>query len=197
MKIKTYKTKIKDLEIEYQVEYRKVKYNRWQIKQGQVKLILSKGSKVDVEEYFHTKSEWIYRKLVKHRENVKSYDEKTRDLKLENRTLTELKSLVNVYIEKYEKQLNVKVNRLQYRDMTRKWGSCSSLKNVTLATNLKFISEKLVAYIVYHELTHLIVLAHNDEFYRIIKMEFPDYKNCDKELSNYSYMILKNSEVLM
>lgn len=197
MKIKTYKTKIKDLEIEYQVEYRKVKYNRWQIKHGQVKLILSKGSKVDVEEYFHTKSEWIYRKLVKHRENVKSYDEKTRDLKLENRTLTELKSLVNVYIEKYEKQLNVKVNRLQYRDMTRKWGSCSSLKNVTLATNLKFIPEKLVAYIVYHELTHLIVLAHNDEFYRIIKMEFPDYKDCDKELSNYSYMILKNSEVLM
>ena len=75
--------------------------------------------------------------------------------------------------------------------MTRKWGSCSSKANITLSKSLAYLPDKLVAYIVYHELAHLIVMAHNDEFFDIIKKEFPNYELCDKKLEQYNYLINK------
>lgn len=197
MKGKIFRTRIRDLDVEYTVEFRKVKYVRWQIRYGRVKLIIPKGSRVNVEECFHRKENWIYRKLVQYEQDRKSYERKTRNLKLSNRSLDELKLMVSSFIDSYEMQLNVKVNRLQYRNMVHKWGSCSSLGNVTLSTSLRFLPKTLVAYIVYHELTHLIILAHNDEFFRIIRSKFPDYEEFDKQLSNYSYMIFKNLDSML
>ena len=100
--------------------------------------------------------------------------------------------MVNIYVEKYEKILNVEVNRLQFRDTIYKWGSCSTLRNITLSKNLRFLPDRLVEYIVYHELVHIIVLAHNDKFFEIIKKEFPNYLLCDEKLKQYNFLIENN-----
>ena len=75
--------------------------------------------------------------------------------------------------------------------MTTKWGSCSSLGNVTLSKDLIYLPEDLIAYIIYHELAHLIILDHSDKFFNIIKKEFPDYKSYDSRLNEYWYLIKK------
>lgn len=190
MKTKKYhKIRIKDLTLEYSVEYRKVKYRRYQLKDGILYLVLPKQCKGDVEEYIHKKDKWIYTKMKQYNENLEKYEKLTANKKLEHRSLQELKSLTDKYIEKYEKRLNVKVNRVQFRSMVHKWGSCSSLRNITLERNLRFLPDRLVAYIIYHELTHIIVMAHNDKFFEIIKKEFQDYKKYDEELEQYLYLI--------
>ena len=111
--------------------------------------------------------------------------------KFKKRIKFELRGLF-YQIEYYEKFLNVKVNRVQFRDTVYKWGSCSSLRNVTFSKNLRYLPDRLVAYIVYHELVHIIVLAHNDKFYDIIRREFPDYEKCDGKLKEYHYLIEKD-----
>ena len=73
-----------------------------------------------------------------------------------------------------------------------KWGSCSSLRNITLSVDLRFLPDRLVSYIVFHEMVHIIVMAHNDKFYEIIKKEFEDYKKYDEELEQFSYLLRKN-----
>ena len=193
MREKIFKAKIDDIEFEYTIEYRKVKYIRYQIRNGKVKIIIPKGARVDVEKCINMKRKWLYKNLLTYKKKMEENEKKTRNMNLEYRTLNNLRVLVNQYVEKYENQLNVKVNRLQFRDTIHKWGSCSSKKNITLSKNLRFVPEYLVAYIVFHEMTHLIVLSHNNEFYKIIKTEFPDYERCDEKLSQYDYMISKNS----
>ena len=193
MREKIFKAKIDDIEFEYAVEYRKVKYIRYQIRNGKVRIIIPKGAKVDVEKCINMKKKWLYRNLVTYKKKMEENEKKTRNMNLEYRTLNNLRILVNQYVEKYESQLNVKVNRLQFRDTIHKWGSCSSKKNITLSKNLRFVPEYLVAYIVFHEMVHLIILSHNNEFYKIIKTEFPDHERCDEKLSQYEFLISKKS----
>lgn len=193
MREKIFKAKIDDIEFEYTVEYRKVKYIRYQIRNGKVRIIIPKGAKVDVEKCINMKKKWLYKNLVTYKKKMEENEKKTRNMNLEYRTLNNLRILVNQYVEKYESQLNVKVNRLQFRDTIHKWGSCSSKKNITLSKNLRFVPEYLVAYIVFHEMVHLIILSHNNEFYKIIKTEFPDHERCDEKLSQYEFLISKKS----
>lgn len=190
-KTETKKIKIKDRQVEYTVEHRKVKYTRYEIKHGKLRVIIPKQSKTNVEEVIHEKDKWIYRKLVQHDKEIDELNRKTRDMHLEQRTLPELRQLVDNYIEEYEKLLNVKVNRLQYRDTVYKWGSCSIKRNITLSRNLRYLPDRLVAYIVYHELVHLIVLAHNNKFFEIIEKEFPNYEEHDEKLKQYQFLIDK------
>lgn len=193
MREKIFKAKIDDIEFEYTVEYRKVKYIRYQIRNGKVRIIIPKGAKVDVEKCINMKKKWLYKNLVTYKKKMEENEKKTRNMNLEYRTLNNLRILVNQYVEKYESQLNVKVNRLQFRDTIHKWGSCSSKKNITLSKNLRFVPEYLVAYIVFHEMVHLIILSHNNEFYKIIKTEFPDHERCDEKLSQYEFLISKKA----
>ena len=183
------KIKIKDREVEYFVEFRKVKYTRYELRKGILRVVIPKRSKMNIEETIHRKDRWIYNKLREYDKEQERFSKITNNMNLVQRSLPELRHLVANYIEKYEKFLNVKVNRLQFRDMVYKWGSCSSLRNVTLSKNLRYLPDNLVAYIVYHELTHIIVLAHNDRFFNIIKKEFPNYKEYDEKLKHYHFLI--------
>lgn len=193
MRNKMLKTKIKDKEVEYSVDYRNVKYIRYELRDGKLRLILPKRYDGNVEQCVHRKEKWIYNKLIEYEEFQNNLKKTTKNKNLTHRTLPELKKITNYYIEKYQNLLNVKVNRLQFRDMNTKWGSCSSLNNITLSKDLRFIPENLIAYIIYHELAHIIVLAHNDEFYKIIQKEYPNYKNYDDQLNEYWFLIKENT----
>lgn len=189
MRNKMLKTKIKDREIEYTVDYRKVKYIRYELRGGKLRLILPKRYDGNIEECIHKKEKWIYDKLVEYDEVNVKLEEQTRNIYLIQRTEKEFKNITNRFFEKYQNQLNVNVKRIQYRHMTTKWGSCSSLGNVTLSKDLIYLPEDLIAYIIYHELAHLIILDHSDKFFNIIKKEFPDYKSYDSRLNEYWYLI--------
>lgn len=191
MRNKMLKTKIKDREIEYTVDYRKVKYIRYELRGGKLRLILPKRYDGNIEECIHKKEKWIYDKLVEYDEVNVKLEEQTRNIYLIQRTEKEFKNITNRFFEKYQNQLNVNVKRIQYRHMTTKWGSCSSLGNVTLSNDLIYLPEDLIAYIIYHELAHLIILDHSDKFFNIIKKEFPDYKSYDSRLNEYWYLIKK------
>ena len=191
MRNKMLKTKIKDREIEYTVDYRKVKYIRYELRGGKLRLILPKRYNGNIEECIHKKEKWIYDKLVEYDEVNVKLEEQTRNIYLIQRTEKEFKNITNRFFEKYQNQLNVNVKRIQYRHMTTKWGSCSSLGNVTLSKDLIYLPEDLIAYIIYHELAHLIILDHSDKFFNIIKKEFPDYKSYDSRLNEYWYLIKK------
>jgi predicted metal-dependent hydrolase len=185
----TNKIKIKDIELEYFIDYRNVKYTRYELRHGKLHLIIPKNNRESIEEIIHKKDKWIYKKLTKYYEDKKRLSKATKGMKVVQRSLPQLKQLVITFVEKYEKILNVKVNRIQYRDMVYKWGSCSYLKNVTLSKSLRYLPDRLVEYIVYHELVHLIVLAHNDKFFKIIRKEFPNYEYCDEKLDQYHFLI--------
>ena len=66
-------------------------------------------------------------------------------------------------IAKWEKTLNVRVEKLFVRKMKTRWGSCNSQqRTIRLNTELAKKPEECLEYIVLHELIHIIEPTHNE-----------------------------------
>ena len=81
--------------------------------------------------------------------------------------------------------MNLHPKRVQMREMTRKWGSCSSIGSVTLNTALYWLPQHLVDYVVVHELAHLEVLDHSPKFWALVEQYMPDWEARRKEINTY------------
>jgi predicted metal-dependent hydrolase len=92
------------------------------------------------------------------------------------------KEAICTTVKDYARRIGVEATRVQFRDMRRKWGSCSSRGTVTLNSRLTWLDPHLVEYIVCHELAHLIELNHSKKFWAIVQQYMPDYKKRMKEL---------------
>ena len=68
-------------------------------------------------------------------------------------------------VQAWAKRGGVSFNRLTFKDVSSRWGSCSSLRNVNFNVWLLLLDEPLVDYVVCHELAHLTHLNHSAHFY--------------------------------
>ena len=84
-------------------------------------------------------------------------------------------AVIRDMVETYSRKLGVNATRLQFRDMRRKWGSCSSKGTVTLNSRLSWLDADLAEYVVCHELAHLIELNHSKQFWTLMEQHMPDY----------------------
>ena len=81
--------------------------------------------------------------------------------------------------------LRHKIQRPQIciRKMKTLWGSCSKhLNKITLNEYLLKADIRCIEYVVFHELTHLIYNAHNQDFYDFLTIYMPDWKERKKRL---------------
>jgi len=57
-------------------------------------------------------------------------------------------------------------NKITIRDNRRNWGSCSSKNNISLNLQMMKLPDKLIDYILLHELVHTKIKNHGPEFWR-------------------------------
>ncbi len=172
--------------IAVEVVHRRVKYPRVEFKAvpGRLRVIVPRGiNPFRVLEDNKTSILKKYRRLMEQMETA-------RKIPMTDWTGEEFKAIISRYLEHYSRQLNVKISRIKLRKMKRRWGSCRTDGTITLNLFLQFVPEHLIAYIIYHELAHLIVKGHNRKFKTIIAREFPDYRQLDKELNLYGLKLL-------
>jgi predicted metal-dependent hydrolase len=179
------KYKIMDLEVEYEVIHRNIKYPRLEVKTGYLYLILPKEYH-NHQELLKKHENWIYNKISLIKNSQK--EALTRSLN-HDRTEKKFKSMVLLYVDKISQELNVTVNQIRFQRMKSQWGSCSSQGNINFNLYLKYLPSNLIEYIVYHELAHLIEMGHNKKFWNLISNRFNDYNEKENELLIY-YMIL-------
>lgn len=80
-------------------------------------------------------------------------------------------------LEKWEKRLGVKVERVYVQRMKTKWGSCSrTAKRIRLNTELAKKPPVCLEYIVVHEMIHLIEPRHNARFYELMEEAMPNWR---------------------
>lgn len=89
----------------------------------------------------------------------------------------ELKTALDDLLVEWQKRLHVKLNAYGIRKMKTKWGSCNTDTARTLF-NLELAKKpyECLEYIVVHELVHLLVRTHNDEFKALMDVHIPDWK---------------------
>ncbi|NYT18783.1 MAG: M48 family metallopeptidase, partial [Methanosarcinales archaeon] len=109
--------------------------------------------------------------------------------KLVERTDDEFRQLVLSFTSKMADELGVCPEKVTFRKMRTKWGSCSSKGRLNFNRHLMDLPEDLVEYVVFHEMAHLVELRHSPRFWQIIDSRFGDRSHYDRELSAYWYLI--------
>ena len=66
--------------------------------------------------------------------------------------------------------------KIAVRDMTTRWGSCSSAGNLNYNWKLVLMPERVMDYVVIHELAHQKEMNHSARFYAVVAQQMPDYK---------------------
>jgi predicted metal-dependent hydrolase len=76
--------------------------------------------------------------------------------------------------------------RIRIAPMVRRWGSCSRRGGITLNTALVRAPVHCIDYVVLHELCHLLFRQHGKQFYRLLGMVLPDWKERKERLERIS-----------
>ena len=66
--------------------------------------------------------------------------------------------------------------KIAVRDMTTRWGSCSSAGNLNYNWKLVLMPERVMDYVVIHELAHRKEMNHSARIYAVVAQQMPDYK---------------------
>ena len=82
-------------------------------------------------------------------------------------------------VEQWSERLRVPAPRVRVRDMTRKWGSCSTAGTITLASDLGSQDVEFQDFVITHELLHLRVPNHGRLFKALMTAHVPDWRQHD------------------
>ena len=99
--------------------------------------------------------------------------------------------ILNDLIIRYQstlKKYNIKIPKLEIRQMKSRWGSCIPSNNKVIF-NLNLIKTPMccIEYVVLHELSHFKYQNHSKNFYNFITIFMPDWKE-RKKILDEEYM---------
>lgn len=89
------------------------------------------------------------------------------------------------------KRLDLKVHRLTVRDQVGRWGSCSSVGNISLNWRLVLLSPELQDYVILHELAHLAEMNHSARFWALLDRYDPNRLAHERELKRVADAIMR------
>lgn len=94
---------------------------------------------------------------------------------------------VDGYVQMLNEQTlaSTKLRKISLRDQRSRWGSCSSDGNISLSNRLLFLPERLLEYVVLHELCHLREMNHSARFWSLVEKFMLDYQERRRELKQY------------
>lgn len=173
------------------ISKRKVKYPRIELKTGMPVLILPQNNSFDAVEILDKHKKWLKQKL----EFTEKIKNKYKNQKIYKRSENDLVKLVTNFIDEDSKVLEKKPDKISFRYMKTKWASCSRKNKITFNLILKYLPPRLIRYITFHEMAHLLIPNHSKDFWFLVKKEFKNYPNLEEELFGY-WFLLQNKKLI-
>ena len=138
--------------------------------------------------FFKSKIIWVNNSLIK---MSKKQQIRIKNQEKYKNNLTKQEFLIkNQYLIKRCRELaqkyNFSIGKISLRFQKTIWGSCSSQNNISLNSNLSFLSNDLIDYVILHELTHTKIKNHSQKFWKELSKILPEAIELDKELKKYS-----------
>jgi predicted metal-dependent hydrolase len=95
-------------------------------------------------------------------------------------------------IKFWQQKIGVYPKRIQMRDMTQKWASCSKNKIITFNRLLLSMPKDFIDYIICHEFLHLKIPNHGKLFFSFLGNYLPDWQKRLKATAKF--LIYSNSD---
>lgn len=83
---------------------------------------------------------------------------------------------------RYVEEIDGSYEKIFVRDQDTRWGSCSSKNNLNFNWRLILGPEKVVDYVVVHELVHLEIDDHSEAFHERVREIFPEASEAEEWL---------------
>ena len=173
------------MEFSYSVIKRSIKNPRLEFRHGDLFVIVSNNRIFNVEAFIARHKQWI----IKHKQRYNDLEKNKSEIILQPRLAKEFTLLIENLVLEAFKLLGAKPKQLVFKSMKSRWGSCTSLGKITLNTKLRYFPDELISYVVYHEMVHLLVKNHGIKFYSFLRVKFPNYKEIDKQLVSFGYVL--------
>jgi len=74
---------------------------------------------------------------------------------------------------------------IRIKNMSSRWGSCSTKKNLNFSLYLMRLGQKYIDYVIWHELCHTEHMNHGKEFWDRLEQVCPGAKIIDKEMRKF------------
>ena len=119
-------------------------------------------------------SKWIEKHIEQQRRKTSLFENLTEDdIK---RIKKEAKEYFNDKTEHYAGIMGINYGRITITSAKKRFGSCTSVGNISYSYRLMLYPEAAREYVVVHELAHRKEMNHSKRFYDIIARVMPDYK---------------------
>ena len=86
------------------------------------------------------------------------------------------------------KKMNLKVEKIKVRSYKNRWGSCSSNGDISYNWKLIMAPEKIINYVIIHELCHLIHFNHSRDYWGEVSKKLPNYRESKEWLKSNQYL---------
>jgi hypothetical protein len=153
-----------------------------------VRVAVPKGvSLKKAEQFLHSKAQWIQNHMAKVRRLEKMHEDVVERLAHINHK--EAKKILVARLNQLAEKHGFIYNRVFVRKQKTRWGSCSAKNNISLNTKLLLLPEKLMDFIILHELVHTRVKNHSKDFWEeLLKIE-PNGKALSSEIKENSMVL--------
>lgn len=141
----------------------------------------------EIIKFVEEKQNWIKKHLVQMYFKAEEIKKQKKEPALTNADIEKLcqkaLSVIPDKVKYYAEIMGVTYGRITIRNQKTRWGSCSSKGNLNFNCLLMLMPDKVLDYVVVHELCHLKQMNHSKKFWMEVERYMPDYQNYKKWLN--------------
>jgi hypothetical protein len=78
--------------------------------------------------------------------------------------------------------MGVTTTTVKINNAMKRWGSCSTQKNLNFSWRLIMADDAIIDYVFVHELAHIKEMNHSSRFWTIVEGVLPDFRECKRKL---------------
>ncbi|MDY3199644.1 MAG: SprT family zinc-dependent metalloprotease [Arcobacter sp.] len=150
----------------------------------------------DAKSLVEKKREWIETSIAKLSKNIINEDEflylgerkKIEDFRIKNLDLfykKEIQKILPTKLEEYSRKMSLFPTSISYRKNKRTWGSCNYKNGLNFNILLMKFPIEVMEYVIVHELAHIKHKNHSKDFWNLVAVYCPNYKEIEKRFKNF------------
>lgn len=141
----------------------------------------------EIIKFVEEKQNWIKKHIAQMYFKAEEIKKQKKEPALTNADIEKLcqkaLSVIPDKVKYYAEIMEVTYGRITIRNQKTRWGSCSSKGNLNFNCLLMLMPDKVLDYVVVHELCHLKQMNHSKKFWMEVEKYMPDYKSYKKWLN--------------
>lgn len=134
-----------------------------------------------VEKFIREKGSWIVEKL----DELKKANPQPKtilDKKSYKREKERARKIITERVNYFGNLYGFRFERIAIRAQRTRWGSCAKNGNLNFNYKMIYLPERIMDYIIVHELCHLDQFNHSKRFWFLVSEIIPDYRELRRKL---------------